>query len=65
MELIQPLVKAYPGSYTYRFIFGLALYKMKAFNRAYEVLSEAWNARPYYDHEHYTLLKELEKMQQG
>ncbi len=65
IELLRPLLTANGDSFEYQYIFGLALYKKKAYDHAFEVLNEAWDTRLYYDHEHYSLLKELEKVQQG
>ena len=59
IELITPLLEGYPDSCDYLYTYGLSLYKKGEFDKASEVLNKAWNLRPYYWHEHYLLLQEV------
>lgn len=59
MEWISPLVEKYPENASYLFIYGLGLYKMGRYQEADDVLQKSWELRPYYDHEHFTLVKKV------
>jgi tetratricopeptide (TPR) repeat protein len=59
MELIRPLVEKYPENVTYLYTYGMGLYKMEKYREAEEVLQKSWELRPYYDHQHFTLLKKV------
>jgi tetratricopeptide (TPR) repeat protein len=59
MELIRPLVEKYPENVPYLYTFGMGLYKMERYREAEEALQKSWELRPYFDHQHYTLLKKV------
>jgi tetratricopeptide (TPR) repeat protein len=61
MRLVNELLEAEPGDWDVMYLKGLGLYKQERMEEASEILHEAWDSRPLYNHEHYQLMKEVEK----
>lgn len=51
-----------PKNEFFQTTYGLALFKKGDLEQALEVLKEAWDLRPYYDHEHYMLIRRIEEL---
>jgi tetratricopeptide (TPR) repeat protein len=61
MELIERALKSEPDNGDWLYTKGLGLYKQGRLEEASEVLKRAWDMRLWYSHEHYLLMKEVEK----
>jgi len=61
IELISDVLKNIPDNGNYLHTYGLGLYKQGKLEEAYEVLNKAWVLIPYYDHDHFLCLKEVEQ----
>jgi TolB-like protein/Tfp pilus assembly protein PilF len=59
MALLAPLVEKYPENAFFLYAYGVGLYKMKRYQEAQKALEASWEMRPYYDHKHFTLKKEV------
>ena len=60
MSLVEQLLADNPGDWDAMVLKGMGLYKQDRIGEAHRILSEAWDLRPYYDHQHYQLLNETE-----
>ena len=60
-ELINRLLENEPTNGDYFYTYGLVLYKRGKLKEAQEVLNKAWDLRPYYNHDHFLHIKEVEK----
>jgi tetratricopeptide (TPR) repeat protein len=58
MSLIERLLADNPCYWDAMVLKGMGLYKQDRIGEAHRILSEAWDLRPYYDHQHYQLLNE-------
>jgi tetratricopeptide (TPR) repeat protein len=61
MELAKRALKNNPENGNYLYTYGLGLYKQDKLIEAQESLSRAWYLIPYYDHEIFLSMKDLEK----
>ena len=61
MELIRPLHDKEPDNGNYLHTFGLGLFKQGELKEAREVLKKSWNLLPYYNHEQYLHIRQVEK----
>jgi uncharacterized protein HemY len=43
------------------YTYGMALSKNKEYAKAKEILTRSWALKPYYDHEHFLLIKKVEE----
>jgi TolB-like protein/Tfp pilus assembly protein PilF len=59
MALLTPLVEKHPEDASFIYAYGLGLFKMERYQEAIEALERSWELRPYYDHKHFTLKKEV------
>ena len=62
LELLAPLLEKYPRNAYYLYLKGVGLYNMERYQEAQELLWEAWDLRPYYDHTHFLLSKKIEDL---
>jgi tetratricopeptide (TPR) repeat protein len=60
MRMVEQLLTDNPGDWDAMVLKGMRLYKQDRIGEAHRILSEAWDLRPYYDHQHYQLLNETE-----
>ena len=61
MELVSRVLENEPDNGNFLHTYGLGLYKQGKLKESQEVLNKAWYLRPYYDHDHYQLLQEVEQ----
>ena len=61
IELINSVLENELDNGDYLHTFGLGLYKQEKIKEAQEVLIKAWDLIPYYDHDHFLHIKEVEK----
>ncbi len=61
MDLIKPLLEKEPANGNYMHTYGLGLYKEGKLKEAKKVLEDAWELIPYYNHDHFLQLREIEK----
>lgn len=61
MELMERVLEKEPENPDYLFTYGKALHQVGLLEESFRVLKESWDLRPYYDHEHFLLLAELEE----
>ena len=61
IELINSVLENELDNGDYLHTFGLGLYKQGKIKEAQEVLIKAWDLIPYYDHDHFLHIKEVEK----
>jgi len=61
LELTYKVLKEWTGSVDASYTKGLGYYKLGNIQEAYQILKESWDARPSYDHDHYSLFKEVEQ----
>lgn len=59
MELIIRVIDEVPDNGKYLYTYGLGLYKSGNLTKALEVLNRAWDIIPYYDHEHFLTIQEV------
>ena len=62
LELIKPLVEQYPEDPDYLYTYGLGLFKKGIYQEARKTLQQSWDLRAYYDHNTFTMLKEVDDM---
>jgi len=62
MELVDQALELTPESADLLYSKGLGYYKQGGIEDAYEVLKRAWDNRNIYFHEHYLLMKEVERV---
>ena len=60
-ELISRVLENIPNNGYYLHTYGLGLYKLGKLKEAQEALNTAWALIPYYDHDHFTHIKEVEQ----
>ena len=60
MELIGRTLEIEPDNWNFLYAHGLGLNKQGKLREAHEVLNRSWEIRPYYDHDHYLLIQEVE-----
>jgi class 3 adenylate cyclase/tetratricopeptide (TPR) repeat protein len=61
LELIQKAVELRPDNWYYLDTQGWGLYKLGRHEEALKMLKDAWEIRPFYDHEGYQHIQEVEK----
>jgi tetratricopeptide (TPR) repeat protein len=61
IRLVDGMLNDDPRDWDVLFLKGQGLYKLGRIGEAHRILSEAWDLRPFYHHEHYQLLDELER----
>jgi len=61
MELIDQALKLSPDNVDFLYTRGLGYYKQGNVEKAHQILSEAWEKRGLYNHDHYLLLQEVEQ----
>ena len=61
IELINGVIENTSENGNYLYTYGLGLYKKGILIEAQEVLKMAWDLRPYYNHDHYLLIREVEQ----
>ena len=60
-ELILRVLDNIPENGNYLYTYGLGLYKQGKLKEAREALNKAWDLIPYYDHDHFHYIQEVEK----
>jgi len=61
MDLINKALAQDPENGTYLYTYGLGLYKTGKLENSLEILRKSWDMKPYYDHDHYILIKRIEE----
>jgi tetratricopeptide (TPR) repeat protein len=61
MALINTALAKDPENGTYLYTYGLGLYKTGKLENSLEVLRRSWELKPFYDHDHYILIKRIEE----
>ncbi len=61
LELIQKAVEHKPDNWYYLDTWGWGLYKQGRLEEALKILKDAWELRPFYDHEGYHHIQEVER----
>jgi tetratricopeptide (TPR) repeat protein len=61
MALIDTAIAQDPENSTYMYTYGLGLYKTGELENSLETLRRSWELKPYYDHDHYILIKRIEE----
>ena len=61
MDLINTALAQDPENGTYLYTYGLGLYKTGKLDNSLEILRKSWDLKPYYDHDHYILIKRIEE----
>jgi tetratricopeptide (TPR) repeat protein len=64
ITLVRRALEQEPENAVFQTTYGLALYKKGKLEESLEVLEKAWDLKPFYDHEHYMLIKKLEELAQ-
>jgi TolB-like protein len=62
MDMIAPLVEGNPQQAGYLYVYGMGLYKLGKYEEALETLQRSWDLKPYYDHQHYTLIRKIDDL---
>ena len=61
MALINTALAQDPENGTYLYTYGLGLYKTGELENSLETLRRSWELKPFYDHDHYILIKRIEE----
>ena len=61
MELITRALELEPDNWNFLYTHGLGLYQQGKLNETQVVLDKSWEIRPYYNHDHYLLIQEVEQ----
>jgi tetratricopeptide (TPR) repeat protein len=61
MSLINQALEYEPNNSDFLYTKGLVYYKQGKTEEAIEILNKAWDWRPVYEHDHFSLLKEVEQ----
>jgi tetratricopeptide (TPR) repeat protein len=65
MRLIESALADRPDNYSFMVIKGEGLIRLGHHEEALQVLKEAWELRPFYDHAHYLLIQEVQNALAG
>lgn len=61
MALVSKALQQYPENSALMYSYGMALYKGGRLEESLEILKKSWDLEPYYDPEHYALIKNIEE----
>ena len=61
MDLIDKALAQDPENGNYLYTYGLGLNKTGKLENSLKTLKRSWDKKPYYDHDHYILIKRIEE----